>query len=179
MLTPLAPADGDAILPLADARTHLNLTASDDYHDDAVTALRDAAISWAEGYAGRSLDSRQFLWRLDRFTSVVRLPIGPVSAVNAISYYASDGADTALVAADWYLGGDKLWAAHGATWPVASGAPGGVRITFTAGYALPADIPPYLLAAVKLAMAAMFEDRSSPDLTAAMRCADQFRPVTI
>ncbi len=174
MLTALAPADGNAILSLADARVHLNLTADDDFHDDAVLALRDAAIDFVEGYSGKALSARLFMWTADHFSISINLPIGPVSDTDAeISYYDSDGADTAIADGDWFFGRDQVVAASGQTWPVANGFPGGVRVTFTAGYA--SDIPPMLLVGVKLAMTAMFEDRANPDLSAAMRCIDRHR----
>jgi uncharacterized phiE125 gp8 family phage protein len=176
MLTPLAPFDGETILPLADAKVQLNIAAESTFHDDAVTDARDAAVGWCEGYSGKSLQERDFLWIVDQFKSVMSLPIGPATAAT-ISYYDNDGVDTEVDAADFYLGNDNLSAAISATWPSADGRPGGVRITVTAGYALPADIPPYLLSSVKLATAAMFENRSNPDLSGAMRCADQFRSV--
>lgn len=175
MLTPLTPADGDTILPLADARVHLNLTADDSFHDTAVLALRDAAINWVENYSGRSLQSRQFEWTADRFTSAMRLPIGPATAVDEISYYDGDGTDTALTSDDWRLGNSVVMAAFGTSWPYAGSAPDAVRIKFTAGYLTADDIPPMLLAAVKLAMTAIFEDRANPNLSGAMMCADQFR----
>lgn len=176
MLTALEPADGDAILPLADARAHLNLTADDSFHDTAVIALRDAAIDFVEGYSGKALSPRQFEWSADRFTSSIALPVGPISSDGAaISYYDSDGADTALADGSWHFGRGQVVAASGQTWPAANGFPGGVRVTFTAGYATPQEIPPMLLAGVKLAMTAMFEDRSNPDLAGAMRCIDRHR----
>lgn len=176
MLTPLAPFDGDTIIPLADARVQLNLTDDDDFHDAKVTDARDAAINWAENYTGRSLQERDFLWTVDRFCTVMVSPIGPVNDA-AISYYDSDGTDTEVDAADFYIGNNRLMAASSTAWPSPDGRPGGVRITLTAGYAAAEDIPPYLMASVKLAMTAMFEDRANPDLNGAMRAADQFRPI--
>lgn len=176
MLTALAPFDGDTILPLADARVQLRLTANDTFHDDAVEGARDAAIGWVEDYTGRSLEERDFLWSVDQFKSVLTLPIGPADSA-VVAYYDSDGTDTTIAEADYYLGNGKLTAAINAAWPYADGRPGGVRITITAGYALPADIPPHLLAAVKLATTAFFENRSNPDLSGAMRVADQFRSI--
>jgi uncharacterized phiE125 gp8 family phage protein len=176
MLTPLAPFDGDTILPLADARVQLNLASDDTYHDPAITSCRDEAISWLEGYAGRSLQEREFLWLTDQFNPIISLPIGPATSAD-ISYYDATGTDLTIDAADYYLGNDKISPAINAAWPYADGRPGGVRITITAGYALADDIPPHLLAAVKLAMTAFFENRVDPDLTGAMQVADQFRAV--
>jgi uncharacterized phiE125 gp8 family phage protein len=179
LLTALAAFTGEDILPLADAKVHLNITADDTSDDDVIEALRDAAISWAEGYAAQSLQSRRFKWTQDRFCSLISLPIGPVSAVNSVEYYNTDGTDTAVDAAIYVLSDDKIVTAQNETWPsdLALDWPGGVRITFTAGFANTAAIPFYLLAAVKLAMTAMFENRSNPDLTGAMRAADQFRSI--
>lgn len=178
MLTALDAFAGEDILPLADAKVQVNVTADDDSEDDILEAARDAAISWAEGYTGRSLQERQFLWTADKFCSVIALPIGPVSSADSVKYYDGDGTDTTVDAGDYVLSDDRLVTAADATWPSdADGRPGGVRITFTAGYATAGDIPFYLLAAVRLATAAHFDDRSNPDLTGAMRAADQFRSI--
>jgi uncharacterized phiE125 gp8 family phage protein len=174
MLVPLTAADGDTILPLEDARVQLNLTADDTFHDAAVTAARDAAINWVENYTGQSLQERQFLWTTSVFACVMRLPMVPVTAVDEISYYDATGVDVSLDASAWFETTNNVAAAFGTRWPYAYGHDG-IRITFTAGYATADDIPPFLIAAVKLAMAAMFENRSNPDLSAAMRCADMFR----
>lgn len=173
MLTSLAPIDGDTILSLADARVHLNLTADDDHHDAAVEAARDAAVSWTEYYSGHSLQEREFLWEIDHFCSVMRLPIGPVASIEEFDYYDGAGVDQSVDPSDWLLFANTLSAAAGTTWPYGTG----LRIEFVAGYTLPADIPFHLLAAVKLAMTAFFEDRANPDLSGAMKVADQFRSI--
>jgi uncharacterized phiE125 gp8 family phage protein len=179
VLTALDAFTGEDILPLADAKVHLNITAVDTSDDDVIEDLRDDAISWAEGYTAQSLQSRDFRLTQDRFCSLISLPIGPVSATASVKYYNTDGTDTTVDAGTYVLSDDKIVTAQDETWPsdVAVAWPGGVRITFTAGYATAADIPFYLLAAVKLAMTAMFENRSNPDLTGAMRAADQFRSI--
>lgn len=179
MLTALAPADGETILPLADAKVHLNLTEDDTFHEPAIEAARKDAIGWLEGYSEQSLQERDFLWTLDQFTSRMRLPIGPVASdgVVSVEYYDSEAVDTTVDAADYVVGGGILAAASGSSWPYANGDPGGVRITFMAGYAAAEDIPFNLMAALKLALTAFFQNRSAPDLSGAMRLADQVRPV--
>lgn len=171
MLTSLTPFDADTILPLADARDQLRLTDSDTFHDDAVISARSAAIGWTEEYTGHSLQERQFYLTLERVSSLIRLPRVPVASVDGANYFATDGTDTEFVGTDWYLGNDALVSIGGAIYGT------GLRMTFTAGYADAADIPPHLLAAVKLAMTAFFENRSNPDLSGAKDVADQFRAV--
>lgn len=177
MLTPLAPFDGDTILPLEEARVQLNLTEDDTHHDDAVTSSRDLAIGWLEPYAGVSLQERQFLWELDQFETYISLPRGPVSGIDGVSYYDWEGDDLAIDAADYIFGRNRLAPAVGAAWPYANGYPGGVRVTFTAGFATADDIPQNLMASLKLAMTAFFENRSNPDLRVAMMVADQVRAI--
>lgn len=177
MLTQLAAFTGEDILPLADAKDHLNITAGDTDHDAVIEAFRDDAISWAEGYTGFSFQSRQFLWSVDRFCKRIALPRGPVSSVDSVKYYDSEGTDTTIDAGDYVLGNNIVAPASDASWPIPDGRPGGVRVTFTAGFEAAEDIPRYLLASAKLAMTALFEDRDNPDMTGAMACADQHRPV--
>lgn len=175
-LSAVTQLDGDLLIPLADARTHLNLTATadDSFHDAAVRSLRDAAADWVENYTGRSLQSRQFQWDVDGFCSGIRLPRVPVTNVGAVNYFNASGVNTALTGADWRVGSDVLMAAAGTTWPADDGTSGGVRITFTAGYANTAAVPDLLIVAVKLAMTAMFEERANPDFSGAIRCAYPF-----
>lgn len=175
MLTELAPFDGDTILSLADARQQLNLTVDDTFYDQKVEDARDDAISWLEGYASISLQERQFLWVVDQFSCFIELPRSPVTGVDEVSYYDGTGADLMIDAADYIFGRDRLAPAIGAAWPYANGYPGGVRITFTAGYST--EIPLNVMRALKLAMTAFFENRSNPDLRVAMAVADQARPL--
>lgn len=179
MLTPLAPFDGDTILPLADAKEHLRLTDSDTFHDASAEAARDDAIAWFEDYASVSLEERQFLWTEGSFADPMRLPRRPVTEIDGISYYDEDGTDTALVEADWYFGDNALAPAAGTSWPCTSGQPGNVRVTFTAGYETAADIPLNAMRAIKLALSAYFENRSSPDLKVAQWHADMFRAMVL
>lgn len=167
MLTPLTPPAGDTILPIADARAALNIIGLD--HDARITRARDGAIDWAERYTGIAFLERQYVWAVDVFTAAIRLPRGPVVSVDTIAYRGTDGADA--VVADWYLAGDKVLASYGSTWPAGDN----VRVTFTAGHATIEAVPPMLMSGMIVAMAAMFADAESPDLTGAQRCLDLVR----
>jgi uncharacterized phiE125 gp8 family phage protein len=144
------------------------------FYDASVEDSRDAAIAWLEGYASVSLQERQFLWELDQFSCFIELPRSPVTGIDEVKYYDGDAVDLTIDTADYIFGRDRLAPAVGASWPYANGYPGGVRITFTAGYT---DIPFNLMASLKLAMTAFFENRSNPDLRVAMAVADQARPL--
>lgn len=157
ILTPLDPIAGDTILPMEEARAHLNLTESDTYHDTALAASRDAAIAWAEGYTGLSLLARRFRWTTEGFSSFIYLPRGPIVSVDTLVYRATDGVDAALDETEWYLATDRLMAAHGTYWPHGDH----VRIEFTAGLDDATQIPADLLAAVKLYMGHLFMNREA------------------
>lgn len=175
MITPLALIDGEAILPLAGARAHLNLGPDETATDSLIGDLRDEAISLVEQHSRQPLQSRQFLWEADGFASVMRLPMRPIQSVDAISYRDTTGSLSSLVAANWLASGGFLSAAAGYHWPLFAPGRATVRVTFTAGYLSADHIPPLLLSAVKLAISAMYDDRSNPDLGPAMRLADKFR----
>lgn len=168
-LSRLAPIDADTILPIADARAHLRIVT--ETHDARITRARLSAIDWAERYTGLAFLEASFLWTVDAFQTRIDLPRGPVTSVDAIEYRGSDGDDVSLEAADWYLARSRVSAAYGTSWPTGDH----VRITFTAGHADVASIPPMLMAGMIVAMAAMFENAESPDLSGAERCLDMVR----
>lgn len=173
MLVALEPATGEDILPLALLKARVRVLASNE--DTDIERMRAQAIDFVERYSGKALQRRQFQWMADRFCTRIALPVGPVESVDAISYYASDGTDTALEASDWYLGAGVVQASTGSVWPVSSGQTGSVRVTFTAGYEDAEAEAPLLIAAVEVAVAALFDDRESPNWGAAMALADSYR----
>jgi uncharacterized phiE125 gp8 family phage protein len=173
MLTPLEPANGETILPLALLKARVRVLSTDE--DTDIERMRAQAIDFVERYSGKSLQQRPFQWLQDRFCGAIRLPIGPVESVDGISYYATDGTDTALDAADWLLGADVVQAAIGTSWPHASVLAGSVRVTFTAGYEDAEAEASMLISAVEVAVAALFDNREAPNFAAAMALADSYR----
>lgn len=177
MLTPLAPADGEAILPLAESKRYLRVL--NGAQDDTIGELRDAAIDWLEGAADHALTRRQFLLEDRQFVCRLRLPRRPAASVDEVSYFTTDGTKIELEATAWRFGAGFLEPAHGVPWPYASGREGSVMIKFTAGFESPADIPRLMITAAKAALAAMFANREAPDLRAAERIARRFAHRTL
>jgi len=173
MLIALEPADGEAILPLDLLKARVRVLNTDE--DADIARMRLQAIDFVERYSGCSLQSRTFQWMQDSFCSRIRLPIGPVVSVEGVSYYATDGTDTDMVDGEWLVSGGAVQAAIGTSWPHASVLPGSVRVSFTAGFTDAENEAPALIAAVEVAVAAIFDNREAPNFSAAMALADSYR----
>jgi len=173
MLTPLAPADGEAILPLDLLKARVRVLSSDEDLD--LERMRAQAINFVERYSGCALQRRQFMASDRQFCASMRLPIGPVQSVDKIAYVAADGAIVELEAGAWYAGGSVVQPRAGTHWPYASGQEGAVRITLTAGFENAENEAPMLIAAVEVGVAALRASRDAPDWSAAMACADSYR----
>lgn len=152
-LTRLTPINGDAILSLADAKAHLRVLHDDE--DTLISALRDAAISHVERVSGVVLASADFRWTQRSFPARVDLPISPVTALGDVEYLDADGATQVYV--DARLVDASVYPAAGGYWPIAYGS---ASITFTAGLAS-ADSAPELLAAVKLMLGHLYNNREA------------------
>lgn len=152
-LTRLAPIDGEAILPLTDCKAHLRV--SHDSEDALIGSLRNAAIGHVERVSGVALASGQWRWALPRFTSRIELPIGPVTAVDAVTYLDADGATQTY--ADARLIEGQVYPASGGSWPAAYDS---VAVEFTAGLE-GADEAPELLAAVMLLLGHLYLHREA------------------
>jgi uncharacterized phiE125 gp8 family phage protein len=173
MLRALEPANGEAILPLADLKARIRQI--DDAEDADIGRMRDQAIDWVERFTGIALLQRQFEYADRQFCRRIMLPVGPIASVDAIAYDDSLGGEVELTSTDWRFGAGAVMSGAGTLWPMSIGDPGSVRITFTAGLENAEEEAPLLIAAVCVAVAAMFADRENPDFTAAMNVASSYR----
>lgn len=165
-LTRLTPLDGDAILPLKDAKEQVRVTHDDE--DNTITVLRDAAIRNVERVSGVILAPTEFRWTAPRFGASIELPVGPVISLEGVTFLDAAGAEQ--IYADARLVGNSVMPAAGSGWPAAHGQ---IAVEFTAGLDAPEDAPE-LLAAVRLKLTAL-EDRgrSRPEVIDALeRAAD-------
>lgn len=89
----LTPINGDAVLPLADAKQQCRVLHNDE--DALIAALRDAAIAHVEKLSGIALAPADFEWSTRRYTES-ELPMRPVTAVTATE---ADGITTATFTA--------------------------------------------------------------------------------
>lgn len=96
----------------------------------------------------------------------IALPLAPVSAILSVARLGSDGAPDVLPSDAYVL--DQAGARPALRWrtpPSPASGPGGVSITFEAGYGpAPSDVPADLAQAVLLLAAHYFERRFAADL---------------
>lgn len=151
MLERAAAIAGNTILPLAAAKAHLRITHSRE--DDLIASWRDAAIDYVERQAAVSLIPTAWIWTGRTLAGGLDLPMGPVTAIGAVSYEGQDGAPVAYAGARILHG--LVWPAYQQTWPTTYGQ---ARIEFTAGVSSPA-VRPKLLSAVKILMGHLEKNR--------------------
>lgn len=175
MLTALEPADGEAILPLDKLKARVRVLS--DSEDSDIERMRLQAIDHIERYSGISLMQRQFRLSLRRFCTSIPLLMGPATTVDEISYVDTAGDTQSADTGEWILAADYLYPTVGTALPVASGMPGSVQITFTAGLTDAENEAPLLIAAVEVAVAELFNNREAPNWTAAENVASSYRAV--
>lgn len=164
MLLALVPAAlpdgyGDALLPLAAARTWLRVDGGEE--DDLIAVLRDIAVDAVERYVNcRLAPVPNMVARFDGFGPRMRLGWGPAStvAVASIAYADAGGGSVEMGAGSWRVGVDgSILPAVGRGWPSAGGD---VTVTFTAGYPAGA-CPPSLIGGVKLMLTTLYQHRDA------------------
>ncbi|CAN5335680.1 hypothetical protein BH10PSE12_BH10PSE12_02750 [soil metagenome] len=161
-LSPIAIADGygEAILSLADAKTHLRLEPAETDEDDLVAAFRDASIDMVEQYAGvRLLATEGIIATFAGFGPRMRVGIGPPATVEitGVTYRDDVGAEVPMPSG-WRTGmGGSIEPESGAFWPAGAGQ---VTVTFTAGFP-EGGCPSSLIAAVKLMLGHLYVNREA------------------
>jgi len=169
----ITPPVGEPI-SLEQARLHLRLDASGSppsHPDDALVEelIRTARqhLDGPAGILGRALMTQT--WRLDLRgfppgAAEILLPLPPLQSIVSINYYDTD--DTLVtLAPTFYEVGYTDWnqgfviPVIGKRWPATADRSDAVRITFVAGYGAASDIPSPLLAAMKLHIGLLYENR--------------------
>lgn len=140
------------VLPLADAKAHLSIDASETHDDAKITAYVAAATAHVDGPAGwlgRSLGKQTLELRRCGFSTWLRLPYGPVLSVLSIKYDDADGAEQTLDPALYVEYGGSICPAANTSWPATRSGPESVRVQYEAGYE-DGKVPTPILQAIKL-----------------------------
>lgn len=142
------------VVSLDEVKAHLNID-YDDEDEFVLPGIIAAAEAYVEGPNGIGIVLLEQTWRLslDRFTCPITVPLGPVSDVISITYTDAAGETHTVDPARYVFDVDSqpLKIVPNGSWPSASLArTGAVKVTFTAGYDDPSEVPADLRAAILL-----------------------------
>lgn len=148
---------------LAEAKLQCRVDGSDE--NALLTSLIKTARQLAEEYTGTKLVAQTVVLRASHFDCLDRLPIAPLSAISAVAYLDSAGAEQTL-STDVYeavlIGLEPaIRLKINQTWPSVRDASDAVRITAAAGYA---TVPEPIRQAMLLTISKLYDDRSAGEL---------------
>lgn len=165
-------------ITLAEAREYARIPHNDE--DALVTSLIKVArqkIDGRDGILSRALVRQTWDWKIDRFDRRrLDLPLAPLQAVDSIKFRDPAGVEQTLDPSAYLVLGVNDWGpgqvelAAGQGWPGTNSAPEAITIRFTCGYPpegddtstdYAANIPEPLKLAMKIMVAAWFENRES------------------
>ncbi len=150
---------------LEEAKAHCRV--DDDYEDawfETAIAVATEALDGTEGLLGRALVTQTWCLTLERFPSVISVPLPPCQSVSAIAYRDPAGAARTLDPADYQLVGTggmaaaRILPAPGKSFPSVLAGPEAVTVTFVAGRPRPA---PPLRMAILMHVAHLWANRES------------------
>lgn len=154
------PAQEPVSLP--EARSFLKVDTTED--DSLIASLIVGAVEWVELVTSRALITSTYEWTTDAIEASMDFPRRNVQAVSSVTYLDSATGSPIVASEVTYprrvVGGRLLWSA-GYPW---SAVPGGVVVTFTAGYGDdPQDVPEPLREAIRLLVGHHYETRTPVD----------------
>ena len=147
---------------LAEAKTHLRITSTDD--DTWITAAITAAREDAEAMTRRALITQTWALALDEFPDAIQLSPARVLGISSVTYYDEDGVQQTLAGTSYDLDNysEPAWLvpAAGYSWPSTLEKVNCVIVTYTCGYgASAASVPEPYKMWIKMRVAAMNENR--------------------
>ncbi len=152
----------------AEAKRHLLIDVETLDYDDEVTRLIVAARQHFERETNRSLVSRTVRLDLRNFPGscgAIRLPFGPVVSVTSITYIDQSDPPATVDAADYVVDltpdVPTITPAWDETWPTMTPRPGGVSVTYVAGYGAAAAVPDDARHAILLIVGHWFNTREA------------------
>jgi uncharacterized phiE125 gp8 family phage protein len=158
----LSPSAALAI-NLADLKAHLRLSVGDE--DQLLTLYTRAAMQFVETRTRRALISRSFRLEMPEFPKAhgdsFELPLAPVSSVQSIQYYDTQGNITTWGTENYALDATSLppriVPAYSVPYPyVQSQHADGVQVSFTAGYGATSSSIPQGLQFIVMLLAGHF-----------------------
>lgn len=150
------------VITLADAKVHLRLGSGVHPDDSYITGLITAAREWTELYIERAIGSQTLEIALDVFPDAFKL-VPYVQSITSITYLDASGALQTITGTDYVLDNysNPAWVvpAFGKVWPATYEVANAVKIRFVAGYDVANPVPQTIVAAMKLMIGHLYENR--------------------
>lgn len=128
-----------------------------------------AARQWAEGYTGLVIAQQTLEVVLQAFPTYIELPVGPVRAVESITYLDADNVEQTLDPAEYTLDSDasppRVYPVT--AWPAIGTDRNPIRARYEAGYDLLGEspqgfpLPPNVRIGMLLMLADLYENREN------------------
>lgn len=165
-LTVVTPATVEP-LTREDLYPWLRIDEGDDSQDGVLDSLIVAAREYAEKWLGAQLCSATLKAAFDWFPEggVIELPSPPLQSVTSVKYTDTDAAETTLASTEYDVDTTtkpgRLILAYGSTWPTSVLIPGGLAVTYVAGFASAGVIPESIKQAMRLLIGFDFRNREA------------------
>ena len=151
----------EAPLTLAEAKAHLVVDFTDD--DDLITAQIDAARHLAEIRTNRQLVAATYDYKIQRFSTIIRLPKPPLVSVTSVKYLDTDGVEQTLDSAVYDVEiasvPGVITLAYNQSWPSVRSEIEPITIRFITGYADAASVPEGIKRWMLLQIGSMYNHR--------------------
>lgn len=184
--------------PISAADMKLYLRVDDVSEDALISDLITAARQLCEEYTRRAFINTVFKATLDRFPfrcekwwdgvkqghigemlggeGIIHLPKAPIVSVLSITYYDEDNSSAVFSSSNYQvdISGGRIYLNRSQTWPSNTRDHAACEIAFTAGYGTSgSDVPSGIVQAIRMTVAAMYEDRQCFEVPMAAKAALQ------
>lgn len=159
-------APAETPVTLADAKTHLRVTHSND--DDFITALIDAVTAHLDGrrgYLGRCLVTQSWEYRVNVFpgNGIIEIPLPPLVSVESVKYIDDAGSEQTMSSAEYVVDtatvNGQVRLGYDEDWPTTRDEDFAVRVAFTAGFGAASDVPQPIKSAIYMMVAHLYVNR--------------------
>jgi uncharacterized phiE125 gp8 family phage protein len=149
-------------LTLAEAKLHCRIPESEKGHDEILVELVRSAREQVENDTQQALLTQTFTLGIENFPGDGRIPVPmkPLQSVTSITYYDSGNSQQTLSSSVYGVNTAErlIYREYNQSWPSYTGKPGGIVVTFVAGYGdSAAEVPSILKHAMKLQISKWFE----------------------
>lgn len=144
---------------LDEAKQHLRVDHDD--HDVLITSQIEAATQYLDGFVGilrRGLVTQTWAQEYTGFSTCMRLPLAPVSAIDEITYTNAAGGAESLAPSEYETLSDEM-GPYVSFNNIPSADSGRVKITFVAGYGAAQNVPAPIKSAILLHVGSLYEMR--------------------